>query len=376
MNINERIQHYLQQRKDNFLFRKLQNTSGLVDFSSNDYLGLSRAAFIKQQVALDAKNYQFHKSGATGSRLLNGNSELYEEVETLLAKTHHAEAALLFNAGFDANVGLISTVIRPNDTIFYDELVHASIHQGMQLSGAKLIPFKHNDMLDLENRLKETTYEVAFVITESIFSMEGDKADLKKLAELSTTYEVELIIDEAHATGLFGSQGSGLCNVANIEELCFARVYTFGKAIGSHGAVVVGSQQLKEYLINFSKNFIYSTALDTHNLLCVKHSYFYLQNNINQLIELENLNKYFISRINSLKVGFQVCGEGPIFGLIVGDNKKCKDLSTYLQLSGFDVRAILSPTVPKHTERLRIIIHSFNKLEEIDKLLQLIIDYQ
>ncbi len=376
MNINARIQHYLQQRKDNFLFRKLQNTSGLVDFSSNDYLGLSRAAFIKQQVALDAKNYQFHKSGATGSRLLNGNSELYEEVETLLAKTHHAEAALLFNAGFDANVGLISTVIRPNDTIFYDELVHASIHQGMQLSGAKLIPFKHNDMLDLENRLKETTYEVAFVITESIFSMEGDKADLKKLAELSTTYEVELIIDEAHATGLFGSQGSGLCTVANIEELCFARVYTFGKAIGSHGAVVVGSQQLKEYLINFSKNFIYSTALDTHNLLSVKHSYFYLQNNINQLIELENLNKYFISRINSLKVGFQVCGEGPIFGLIVGDNKKCKDLSTYLQLSGFDVRAILSPTVPKHTERLRIIMHSFNKLEEIDNFLQLIIDYQ
>lgn len=376
MSVEERIQHYLHQRKENNIYRTLKNINDLIDFSSNDYLGLSRSAYIKQQVEIDAKNYVNHKSGATGSRLLNGNSELYEEVEALLAKTHHAEAALLFNAGFDANVGLISTVIRPNDIIFYDELVHASIHQGMQLSGAKLVAFKHNDMIDLENQLKETTYEIAFIITESIFSMEGDKADLKKLAELSTSYKAKLIIDEAHATGLFGSQGSGLSNVAHIEEKCFARVYTFGKAIGSHGAVVVGSQQLKEYLINFSKNFIYSTALDTHNLLSVKHSYFYLQSNINQLIKIEKLNKYFMYKVNSLKVGFEVCGEGPIFGLIVGNNKKCKDLSTYLQLNGFDVRAILSPTVPKTTERLRVIMHSYNTKVEIDCLFQLIIDYQ
>lgn len=376
MSLDERIQYYLKQRKENNLYRKLQNTNNLIDFSSNDYLGLSRSAFIKQQVENDYKNYQFRKSGATGSRLLNGNSELYEEVEDLLAKTHHAEAALLFNSGFDANVGLISTVIRPNDTIFYDELVHASIFQGMKLSGAKLIAFKHNDMQDLETQLKNSTYEVGFIITESIFSMEGDKADLKKLAELASTYEVELIIDEAHATGLFGRDGSGLCNEAEIESTCFARIYTFGKAIGSHGAVVVGSQKLKEYLINFSKNFIYSTALETHNLLCVKHTYLYLQKNVNQLVNIKKLNQYFKVKSKELKNSFDICGEGPIYGIIVTDNKKCKDLAIYLQNHNLDVRAILSPTVSKGTERLRVILHSFNTTTKIDQLFSLLADYK
>jgi 8-amino-7-oxononanoate synthase len=377
MNVTNRINDYLELRKENNLYRKLQNTNNLIDLSSNDYLGLSRSAFIRQQVELDYKNFQFHKSGATGSRLLNGNSALFEEVEALLAKTHHAEAALLFNSGFDANVGLISTLIRPNDAIFYDELVHASIYQGMKLSGAKLISYKHNDYADLEHLLKATeSHEVGFIITESLFSMEGDKADLKKLAEFASTYKVELVIDEAHATGLFGSKGSGLCNAAGIEDKCLARIYTFGKAIGSHGAVVVGSLKLKEYLINFSKNFIYSTALETHNLLRVKHSYFYLQNNINQLYSLFKLNKYFIKRAEVLKDKFQVCGDGPIFGILVAGNKQCKDLAIYLQKHNLDVRAIVSPTVPKGKERLRIILHSYNQPAEIDRLFALLIDYK
>ena len=377
MNAANRINDFLEQRKENNLYRKLQNTNNLIDLSSNDYLGLSRSAFIRQQVELDYRNYQFHKSGATGSRLLNGNSALFEEVEALLAKTHHAEAALLFNSGFDANVGLISTLIRPNDAIFYDELVHASIYQGMKLSGAKLIPFKHNNYIDLEEQLKTIKgFEVGFIITESLFSMEGDKADLRKLAEFASAYKMELVIDEAHATGLFGSKGSGLCNEAGIEDKCLARIYTFGKAIGSHGAVVVGSLKLKEYLINFSKNFMYSTALETHNLLCVKHTYFYLQNNINQLDSLFKLNKYFIERAKELKDKFEVCGEGPIFGILVSGNKLCKDLAAYLQKYNLDVRAILSPTVPKGKERLRIILHSYNQPAEIDRLFALLIDYK
>lgn len=377
MNAGERINHYLQQRKDNHLYRQLAVNQNLIDFSSNDYLGLSRSAFIRQQVENDYKNYSFQKSGATGSRLLNGNSELYQEVEELLAKTHHAEAALLFNSGFDANVGLISTVIRPDDIIFYDELVHTSIHQGMVLSTAKLVSFRHNNYEDLEEKLKyKTTSQVGFIITESLFSMEGDKSNLQKLAELASTYEVELIVDEAHATGLFGSNGSGLCNEAGTEGKCFARIYTFGKAIGSHGAVVVGSKSLKEYLINFSKNFIYSTGLETHNLLCVKHSYLYLQNIINQLISINKLNEYFQLKFKAVKNAFDICGYGPIYGIIVPDNKKCKDLAIYLQNHKFDVRAILSPTVPKGTERLRIILHSFNTIDEIDQLFSLLTDYK
>lgn len=376
MNAEERIQYYLQQRKENHLYRQLTVNSSLIDFSSNDYLGFSKSVYIKQEVEKDLKNYRFYKSGATGSRLLNGNSELYEEVETLLAKTHHAEAAVLFNSGFDANVGLISTVARPNDSIFYDELVHASIHQGMLLSGAKMIPFKHNDYDDLENQLINSTYEVGFIITESLFSMEGDKADLVKLSQIALKYQVELIVDEAHATGLFGKNGSGLCNISKIEEQCFARIYTSGKAIGSHGAVVVGKKNLKDYLINFSKNFIYSTALETHNLLSVKHSYLYLQNNVNQLDKLNKLIKHFKIKINELDGQYNVCGEGPIFGIIIGDNRKCRELSTYLQSYGFDIRAILSPTVPKNTERLRVIMHSFNTHEQINQLIKLLIDYQ
>jgi 8-amino-7-oxononanoate synthase len=378
MNAEDRINNYLLQRKENYLYRQLTVNQNYIDFSSNDYLGLSQSAFIRQQVENDYKyNFCFKKSGATGSRLLNGNSELYEEMEDLMAKTHHSEAALLFNSGFEANVGLISTVARSNDTVFYDEMVHASIHQGMSLCGAKLVSYKHNNYHDLEDKLKtNSAAQVGFIITESIFSMEGDKADLKKLAELASTYEVELIVDEAHSTGLFGSGGSGLCNEAGMEDKCFARVYTFGKAIGSHGAVVVGSKKLKDYLINFSKNFIYSTGLETHNLLRVKHTYIYLQSNTNQLFKLNYLNNYFKCRTLELKNRFEIRGEGPIYGILVPDNKKCKGLAIYLQNHNLDVRAILSPTVPKGTERLRIILHSFNTINEIDLLFFLLIDYK
>lgn len=377
MNINDRIENYLLKRKEAHLFRQLSVNQKLIDFSSNDYLGFSKSAYIKQQVDIEYNILKTTKTGATGSRLLNGNSSLFEDLEQLLADTHHAEAALLFNSGFDANVGLISTVARPNDVIFYDELVHASIHQGMQLSGAKLVAFAHNDMIDLEEKLKlKADGLIGFIITESLFSMEGDMPDLQKLADLASNYEVELIIDEAHATGLFGRKGAGLCNVAAIEVKCFARVYTFGKAIGSHGAVVVGCQKLKQYLVNFSKPFIYSTALETHNLLSVKHSYIYLQSNINQQIKLNNLIFYFKNKFHSLKTKFSLIGDGPIFGILVSGNESCRKIAKHLQENGLDIRPIVAPTVPKGTERLRIILHSYNSKEEIDLLCNLLTDYQ
>ena len=376
MNVEDRINIFLEQRKDQKRFRKLKNINNLIDFSSNDYLGFSRSAFIRQKVSFDYKNYQFQKSGATGSRLLNGNSALFEEMENFLAKTHHAEAALLFNSGFDANVGLLSTVIRPDDTVFYDEFVHASIHQGIKLSESNSIAYKHNNLNDLEDKLKTTKFDNAFIITESVFSMEGDMADLKSIVKLALEYKVELIVDEAHATGIYGKNGSGLCNEAGVEKQCFARIYTFGKAIGSHGAVVVGSNKLKEYLINYSKNFIYSTALETHTLLCVKHAYLYLQNNINQQLRLNNLICYFKEKAALISDKFTMLGKGPIFGIIISDTKTCLDVAEYLQLNNLDVRAILAPTVPLHTERLRVIIHSFNSTAEIDKLFSLLIDYK
>lgn len=376
MSTKENILRYLQARKEKTGYRQLSVQNG-IDFSSNDYLGLSRSALLQQQIKKAYEQYKYEKSGATGSRLLNGNSILYEKTEQMLAMHHHAPAALMFNSGFDANVGLIATVARNDDIIFYDELVHASIHQGMKLSGATLVAYKHNDYEDLEIKIiANSNVKNRFLITESIFSMEGDKADLTILAKLSNQYSLNFIVDEAHATGLFGSKGSGLCNEAGVENYCFARVYTFGKAMGCHGAVVVGEQWLKEYLINFSKNFIYTTALDTHSLLSVEHSYFFIQSISNQCNKLFLLINYFNKVKVSLKHRYIITGTGPIFGVILKGNEQCRLMAVYLQKMGLDIRPILSPTVPEGTERLRVVLHSYNTNEQIDLLFSLLIDYK
>lgn len=377
MAVENRIKHYLEQRSKLGLLRKLTLVTDKIDFSSNDYLGLSRSAFLRQQIEAEYKQYRNQPAGATGSRLLNGNFELHEAVEQLLATHFHAESAILFNSGFDANVGLISTVARPGDYIFYDELMHASVHQGMTLSGAILVAFKHNDLEDLERKLNQIDTSInSFIITESVFSMEGDKADLRQMADLSSKYNANLIVDEAHATGIFGSHGSGLCNELNIENKCFARVYTFGKAMGGHGAVVVGAAWLKTYLINFSKNFIYTTSMDTHTLLSVKHSIFNAQLFTNQRNKLFLLIQYFEEEIRASALVYRVYGNGPIFGIIVPGNDFCRAFSVFLQQNGLDVRPILSPTVPIGAERLRVIIHSYNTKAQIDFLISLLVDYK
>lgn len=375
--LNYRIQNYLQVRKEEQRYRNLFIIENKVDFSSNDYLGFSHSAYIRQQVKNELYNNPNLKSGATGSRLLSGNSALFKELEHFLAQIHHSEAALLFNSGFDANVGLISTVAKPGDVIFYDEFVHASIHQGMKLSGAELISFEHNCSNDLKLKLEShCSINTRFIITESIFSMEGDRADLKDLANISKEFNLNLIVDEAHAVGLFGRNGAGWCIECGIEHDCFARVITFGKAIGSHGAAVLGSTLLINYLINFSKNFIYTTGLETSTLLTVKHTYKYLQSNVNQLNKLSKLINYFNLLRNKNILLNSIVGEGPIFGIIIGENIKCKETANYLQENGLDIRPILSPTVKKGTERLRVILHSFNTEKQIDRLFFLLTEYQ
>ncbi len=376
-NLSERIKDYLKQRNDNHLFRRLSLSTNLIDFSSNDYLGFSRSAFIRQKVEQDLHRLKGLKFGATGSRLLNGNTALHEALENKLAKFYHAEAALLFNSGFDANIGLIATVARKGDIIFYDELVHASIQQGMRLSGAHLVSFCHNDIDDLKAQLEQIgNHQARFLITESLFSMQGDIAPLRQLAKLSKDADLNLIVDEAHANGIFGSMGSGLCNREEMEEICFARVFTFGKAIGSHGGVVVGNNALKDYLINFSKPFIYSTALNLADLLSVEHAYFLLENNINQQFKLNNLILNFNASIKLKKLCQYITGDGPVYGFFVNGNENCRRAAAYLQANGFDIRPILSPTVPKGKERLRIILHSFNTVAEIENLISKLLDIQ
>lgn len=211
-----------------------------------------------------------------GSRLLSGNTAFAEELEKYIAQYHHAEAALLFNSGYNANLGLFSALGRKGDTILYDELIHASVHDGMRLSKAECKPFAHNNTVQLKQLLKETTAPV-FVAVKSVYSMDGDFAPLKEIGALCKKYNASLIVDEAHATGIFGEKGKGLVTELGLENEVFARLITYGKAMGCHGAAVVGSTLLKNYLTNFARSFIYTTAAPLTNLYAIKSAYDLLQ---------------------------------------------------------------------------------------------------
>ncbi len=367
MSFEESINQLLEARKQRQEYRQLSLKDAPIDFTSNDYLGLSRSAWIKNKVEQSAKKSDT-KSGSTGSRLLSGNSKLFESLESKIADFHNAESALIFNSGFDANLGVISTLVRgENVVVIYDELVHASIHQGIKLCGVKKSVFQHNDIDDLESVLEQNKSKICFIIVESFYSMNGDKAPLKNIVALKNKFKFELIVDEAHALGIFGKQGRGLCNEEGIEEECLARVYTFGKALGAHGAVVVGSEILKNYLINFCKPFIYSTALSSHLLLTVEHSYKFIQINDYQLNELNSLICHFKFAFESDKL-LELLGEGPIFGIKIGNPDKTRKLSKYLNEQGFYIRPIVYPTVARGSERLRICLHAYNTKSEIDRL--------
>lgn len=366
MNVLEnRIQHFLDKRISEGNLRSLKSEVAGIDFCSNDYLGLSRSAWIQQQVKEAYQNYQVLKKSATGSRLLTGNSSLFEETEEEIASFHHGETALLFNSGFDANVALVSTLARPEDIIYYDEYCHASILTGIKLSGATAIPFRHNDISHLKEVFSEQQNGITYCIAESIYSMEGDKCPLKELVVFCEEKSIYLFLDEAHALGVVGEKGRGLAAKEGVEDKIFARVYTYGKALGAHGAAIVGSKNLRQYLINFAKPFIYSTALDVHAILSIKWGYKFLYNFDKQINRLNYLNQLFYEILTINYPSFTVFGEGPIFGILSPKNQEAKRIATSLQRDGFDIRPILYPTVPKGLERLRFILHSYNEETEI-----------
>ena len=352
----------LQERNENNSLRSLILNENLIDFSSNDYLGLSQSEKAKQTIAdyfLEIKDY---KLGSTGSRLLSGNSAFAEELEKEIAFFHQAEAGLLFNSGYDANLGLFSCVPQKGDTIICDEHIHACIIDGARLSLANRYTFVHNDLKSLENKLQNSKGNI-FIAVESIYSMDGDAAPLTEIAALARKYKANLIVDEAHATGIFGKNGQGLIQHLGLENEVFARVITFGKALGCHGAVVLGSEKLKTYLINFARSFIYTTAMPLHSLVTIRAMYVEMgkQENIQQL---KNNIELFKSQLSGSSLNL-IESASAIQCVVIPGNEDCKDMSSRLQTNGFDVRPILSPTVAKGKERLRICLHTFNSHEEI-----------
>lgn len=353
----------LNQRKAVNAFRTLRFTDDKIDFCSNDYLGIVKNKLLN----LDDKVYSY---GSTGSRLLSGNYPLIEATEKFIADFHDAEAGLIFNSGYDANVGLLSCVPQKGDVIFYDELIHASIRDGIRLSFATSFSFLHNNIGDLEKKIKtvdSADHKNIFIVTESVFSMDGDIALLNDLINLCEKYNASLIIDEAHATGIIGKDGKGIVQHLNLQKKCFARVHTFGKACGAHGAIVLGSKDLKDYLINFSRPFIFSTSLPEVSIAAISASYKIFPS---LKKEREHLNE-LIFQIQNSEIEIQR-SDTPIQVMIIPGNNEVKRVAEELQQNNFDVRAIIYPTVPKGKERLRIVLHAFNTFNELDGLINIL----
>ncbi|MGZ3972383.1 MAG: aminotransferase class I/II-fold pyridoxal phosphate-dependent enzyme [Mucilaginibacter sp.] len=334
--------------------------NGLVDFCSNDYLGFARSTVLKRLIEqeIDANNKALN--GSTGSRLLSGNLKYTETLEREIAIFHKSEAGLIYNSGYDANLGLFSSLAQRGDTIILDELIHASIIDGARLSRANRFTFRHNDLQSLEEKLNHAKGN-CYVAIESIYSMDGDTPPIKEILALTKKYRAHLIVDEAHAVGLYGK---GLINQLGLQNQVFARLVTFGKALGCHGAIVLGSDLLREYLINFSRSFIYTTAASFHQIAAVKMAYKMLPLAENEIQNLQfNIHRFKDCFTNT---EFNLLpSDSAIQCLVTGSNEQARQMAQQLQDAGFDIRPILSPTVPKGTERLRICLHSYNMDNEI-----------
>lgn len=354
------INQKLQERTEAGNLRTLKTQRAQVDFFSNDYLGWATNNVLRSASA---------GTGSTGSRLLSGNSAEMEALESTIAKFHHAEAALLFNSGYDANTGLLSALANRHTTVLYDELCHASIIDGVRLSLApRQYKFRHNDTNDLARKLEQfATAGPVIVVAESVYSMDGDTAPLKEIASLAHQYHAAFIVDEAHATGVFGENGAGLVSAENLEQYVFARVHTFGKALGCHGAAVAGSNRLKQFLVNFARPFIYTTALPAHSIDTISNAYDHLLNSGHTNQQLHELIAYFRQQVVNWGGGWKDSAS-PIQALILGSNSKALAAAAALQQAGLQVNAILHPTVAKGEERLRVCLHSFNTREQVDLL--------
>jgi 8-amino-7-oxononanoate synthase len=300
---------------------------------------------------------------------------LVEEAENFIAGFHDAEAGLLFNSGYDANLGLLSSIPQRGDTIVYDQLCHASIRDGIRLSFAQSHSFIHNDINDLKEKLSHAAGNM-FVVTETVFSMDGHIAPLQEIIGICKAYNANLIIDEAHATGVLGEHGQGLAQHLALHPACFARMHSFGKALGCHGAIVLGSEVLRDYLINFSRPFIYTTAMPAENVAAVRKSYEIFPPMRKERDHLSNLIAIFQrelldSNLSAIKDKV-MSGPTPIQAFVVPGNDLVKKLSNQLSEKGFDIRPILYPTVPKGNERLRIVLHSFNTNDQLRELIDLL----
>lgn len=314
----------------------------LLNLSSNNYLNFADNKKITQEFLDFAGNkYSF---GSASARLLTGTLPVYKELEELLSNLYNKDATLLYNSGYHANVGISSAINQKGDVIFSDKLNHASIIDGMRLSDGKFFRFPHNNMEALEKLLERErkNYKNAFIITESVFSMDGDIEDLKRIIKLKKKYNCIMIIDEAHAFGVFGEKGLGVAEELGIIDDVDLIVGTFGKSVGSMGAFVTGSKTMINFLINKSRSFIFSTALPPINIAFTKW-----------IIE-NKFPKTKAKRKNMLSIAKKMGSDSHIIPVVIGDNKDTVNLCEVLFHNGYFTLPIRPPTVPVGTSRLRL----------------------
>mmetsp|Transcript_1999 Transcript_1999/g.5992 ORF Transcript_1999/g.5992 Transcript_1999/m.5992 type:complete len:404 (-) Transcript_1999:181-1392(-) len=364
----------------------------LADFSSNDYLGLARspallAAIEEAHAGVVARRRALGAPilGSSGSRLLAGNCEYAEEIEEAMAAYFRRPAALAFNSGYDLNLSLMSSLCTGPDLVVLDELVHNSVQMGVRMSRTprtNVVTFRHNDAGDLERVLREGVegsqpQRQIFIAIESLYSMDGDIAPLQRILDLAEAYGAAVIVDEAHASCVYGPRGEGIAVADGVQDhpalLC--TVHTFGKAFGVHGAVGAMQEWLKDYLVNYGRPFIYSTAPSLHTLTSMGEAVRFVQTE-----EGDGLRAQVMDRVREFREGLEARGLGselrdspsPIQALNTPGNENSLRVASFLRESGFDVRAIRAPTVPDNEERLRVILHSHNSAEEVGDLVDCI----
>ena len=346
-----------------------------IDFSSNNYLGFAHDPVLKAEVLARLPELEL---GASGARLLRGHQAVFEEVEQELADFCGQESALIFPSGYQANLALLSGLLTSQDYVFSDQLNHASLIDGIRLSGAQKVIYPHRDLGVLREALERTQSvsgrALRVIVTESLFGMDGDQAPLRELADLADEYGALWVADEAHATGLWGdfsrNRGGGLVQSHQLSSRVFATIHTGGKALGIGGAWVCGGAKLKELLVNFARPFIYSTAplpALVRGLGCAVDYWKRVgPARARRVLESAEEMRQALAMAQVPVAG----GLGPIVPVILGDNERALSLAHRLQLQGFDVRPIRPPTVPVGTARLRLCIHDAHSEENLRELQQ------
>ncbi len=352
--------------------RQLFDHSDKIDFASNDYLGFAKHKRIEKIIFDHQKELSFQ--GSTGSRLISGNRHWIEDIENKIASYHHAEAALIFSSAYQANIGLFSCIADRNDLYLIDENVHASIHDGIRLSYAKSFKFRHNDIEHLHELIKKHSphFDNIFVVVEGLYSMDGDSPNVDKLIKIIDNHKIFLIVDEAHSFGTMGNDFLGLFNDKSIANQCVARIIGYGKALGFSAAAIVGSQVLKNFLINFSRSFIFSTALPLYHYQITLYLYNELiHHSQTQHQQLKKNIDCYLQHVNAFQ-NFSK-NTSPIQYYRIGTTDFNKIQKTINDNNIF-AKVILPPTVKKGKERIRISLHSFNTEEEIIHLINILIN--